>query len=101
VALLVLLLCVAANSLKEQQTPAFGIAKANRRQVSPFAFFDFAIFHGDTRRESGTEERRRRANRPMTVDAANLNGRARFVVENAITVRVLPEMTIDAVHAFL
>src|SRR5258708_26812514 len=37
----------------------------------------------------------------MTIDAADLNRRARFVVENAVAVRVSLEMTVNTVHPFL
>src|SRR5258708_38456847 len=37
----------------------------------------------------------------MTIDAVNLDRRARFVVENAVAVRVFLEMTVNTVHPFL
>ena len=41
------------------------------------------------------------ADRAVTIIAADLDRRARFVVENAVAVRVLPEVAVDAVHPFL
>ena len=36
----------------------------------------------------------------MAIDAADLDRRARLVVKNAVAVRVLAEMAIDALHTF-
>ena len=35
----------------------------------------------------------------MTIFAGDLDRRARFVIEIAVAVRVLPEVTVDAVHS--
>src|SRR5712691_9533016 len=37
----------------------------------------------------------------MAIHAVYFNSRSRFVIEHTVAMRVLPEMTIDAVHAFL
>ena len=36
----------------------------------------------------------------MTIYAPNFNRGARLVVENAVAVRILPEVTVDTVHPF-
>ena len=48
---------------------------------------------------TGRKQRRPLADRAVTVFAGDLDRRARFVVEIAVAVRVLTEVTIDAVHS--
>src|SRR5437867_5074158 len=97
---LVFLFCIASEALKKQDASAVRIAKSNRRQIATFAFIDLSFFYADARRKTRRHERRAFPNRAVTVDTIYFNSSARFVVKQSVAVRVLPKMTINAVHAF-
>ncbi len=92
---------VGADSLKQQLSIAFRTAKANRGQITTLALIELPFFYAEPRSESGSNQRGSLANRAMTIDASNLYRSARFVVENAVAVRVLAEMAIDTLHTLL
>src|SRR5260370_31238790 len=70
-------------------------------EIAAFSFFDLAVLHNEPCGETGRYQRRSLANRAMTINAADLNRGARFVIDYSVAVRVLPEMTIDAMHPLL
>src|SRR5713226_1485151 len=100
VAVLVLFLRITSDDLKQRHLTAAGIAKAYVGQGALRALREVAIFDARARGKSRGEQRRPLANRAMTIDAAYFNSSARFVVEHTVAVRVLPEMTVNAVHPF-
>ena len=101
VPILVFLLRIRSDGLKQRDLAAARVAEADVGQRASFALLELAIFHAKPRGRSGRQQRRPFANSPMAIDAVYFNSSARFVVHHAVAVRVLPEMTIDAVHALL
>ena len=100
IAIFVLLPGVAVNALKQKHAAAVRIAKPNRCQVPHYTLIKLTVFDADPRGKTRRDELGAFAYRPVTVDTSNLNCSAGLGVENAVAVRVLPKMTVDAMHAF-
>ncbi len=101
VSVLVFPLAVSLNGLKQKLSPTFRSTKANCREITFRALCELAVFDARARGKSGSDQRRAIANGAMTIDAADFDRSARFVIKNSVTVRVLTKVAIDALHALL
>src|ERR1043165_8045248 len=104
---LIFTFAIARDALEERDARAFSITHANARQILPGQrlVLRLASLSGGAGDDGsgGTRSKKGRLllDRTVAVFTRNLDRRARFVVEIAVAVRVLAEVTINAVHAAL
>src|SRR6185436_11599678 len=104
-ALLVFSLAIARHSLKERDPRSCPITNTNSPQVLAHQRLVLTLATLSRRpcrsrsSRTGGKQRRFPLNSAVTILASDLEGRAWLVVEIAVAVRVLAEVTIDAVHA--